>query len=505
MRSPAAGPLIRQTPRGERLIALLALALFALLLAVLLGRHEMWRDELQAWMLARDSESVTELWRNARYEGHPLLWHLLLMAPAHLLGAPAAMQGLHWLIATAAAGVLLMKAPFPMPLRAGLAFSYLPLYEYGVISRNYALTVLGLWIVAAALASRRSPWAVVGAGVLVANSSPIGTILAPAIGAAIALTPAWRRRLAAPLAAFAVGVAAAVAQCLPPPDYEHVRAWALGWDLERVAYVLRGFAVALFPVPGAGPNFWGSSLVLPAWPFPPGSTGGIAALAGAAVAAVTIVAARALRSSPRALAAWLVGAAALVGFTYVKLAGAIRHHGFLWVLLVACMWVGVSDATIGRRRAAWLLAPCLAAGLWAAMVAGWHDWSAEFSGARSMARQVADARWDTLPIVGGVDYATSGVAGYLPAGRLYYPASGLEGSFVVWNLARLRQDTLTHAEIVNAALARDRGEGVVLLLNAPMDAAAGSACLEVASTGPAIVSDERLWAYLCGVSVVGAR
>jgi hypothetical protein len=43
------------------------------LLGLLLAHHEMWRNELQAWLLARDSDSLAELWRNTRYEEHPLL------------------------------------------------------------------------------------------------------------------------------------------------------------------------------------------------------------------------------------------------------------------------------------------------------------------------------------------------------------------------------------------------------------------------------------------------
>jgi hypothetical protein len=40
--------------------------------------HEIWRDEAQAWIIARDSNSLTELSTNSAYEGRPLLWYLLL-------------------------------------------------------------------------------------------------------------------------------------------------------------------------------------------------------------------------------------------------------------------------------------------------------------------------------------------------------------------------------------------------------------------------------------------
>jgi len=482
----------------DRLVALLALAVFAAVLGALLGRHEMWRDELQAWMLARDSGSLAELWRNTRYEGHPLLWHLLLLVPAHVFASPAAMQALHWLVATAATAVVLLRAPFSLPARVLIVFSYLPLFEYGVISRNYALTVLGLWLACAALAGSRTPWPAVAAAVLAANASPLGVVVAPALGAAIALTPAWRRRRVLPLAVLVAGVALAAWQCLPPSDYEHAREWVFSLSAERVAFVLRGYAVALLPVPAGGLHFWGSSALLPAYPFSAGSAGSIAALAGVIVAATVAAVAHAARPSARALAAWLVGAVSLLLFAYVKLPGAVRHHGFLWLLALACLWLAAADGAVGRRRQNLLLAPFLVAGVWAAAIAAWRDWREPFSGARCAAEEVRRQGLDRLPLVGSADYAVSGVAGYLPRGRVYYPASDRVGSFIVWNLARARQDALTQSEVVAAAAARNRGERFVLLLNAPLAARLAGGCRNVVHCGPAIVGDEELWGYLCG-------
>lgn len=47
---------------------------------IILGvyHHEMWRDELHLWNILSYSGSLTALVHNAAYEGHPLLWHLIL-------------------------------------------------------------------------------------------------------------------------------------------------------------------------------------------------------------------------------------------------------------------------------------------------------------------------------------------------------------------------------------------------------------------------------------------
>ena len=36
--------------------------------------HVPWRDELQAWLLVRDSHGLAGLFANPHYEGHPSLW-----------------------------------------------------------------------------------------------------------------------------------------------------------------------------------------------------------------------------------------------------------------------------------------------------------------------------------------------------------------------------------------------------------------------------------------------
>ena len=74
-------------------------ALYALLLGVVSLRHEMFRDEVQAWLIARDSTSIPNLFFNMRYEGHPALWQLLLYIPSHLSWNPEWMQLINYLLA----------------------------------------------------------------------------------------------------------------------------------------------------------------------------------------------------------------------------------------------------------------------------------------------------------------------------------------------------------------------------------------------------------------------
>src|SRR5688572_13377820 len=76
--------------------------------------HEMWRDELQAWMVSRDAPSLAQLFQNAKYEGHPALWHLFLFALSSLTHDPFIMQVFHILLSTASVFLIVRFAPFTL-------------------------------------------------------------------------------------------------------------------------------------------------------------------------------------------------------------------------------------------------------------------------------------------------------------------------------------------------------------------------------------------------------
>lgn len=487
--------------RRGRWLELVVVGTFAVCLGALLWRHEPWRDELQAWLLARDSGSFLDLWRNSRYEGHPLLWHVLLFPLTRWVGHPAAMQVLHWAIAVATAATLVRWAPFPLLVRAAAVFSYFPLFEYGAVSRNYALTVLGLWLAVAAL-SRGRPVAAAGASVLAANASPMGAVLQVGFGAAVLLLCPSRRQRALAGGVLAAGMALAAWQIVPAPDYEHARDWEWSWDAPRALWVARGFARALLPVQQPGVHFWESSSLFPLaadWMEAPR---GLARALGV-LAVVLGAVAWLVRRSPAALAMWVVGTVSLLAFAYVKFPGAVRHHGFLWVLLVAVVWLAVARGEAAKRPAVGMLVLFLAAGVAGGMTAAWYDLKAPFSGARCAADHIVRAGLAGLPVVGGVDYAASGVAAYHPRGRVYYPARGEWGSFILWDFKRLPQEALTPALAVEAGRVTDEGQGFVVLLNSPLAAPEAMGCRQLAQCAPTIVADEGQWVYLCHKPAAG--
>jgi hypothetical protein len=107
-------------------------------------QHEMWRDEMQAWLLARDSASVLDLLHVMRYEGHPALWHLCLHGISQITQQVFFVQVFHFLISLGIVYVIVGHSPFLPLQKLFLSFSYFIFFEYTFISRNYNLGILFL-------------------------------------------------------------------------------------------------------------------------------------------------------------------------------------------------------------------------------------------------------------------------------------------------------------------------------------------------------------------------
>lgn len=116
----------------------LILALYILLNSILILHHENWRDEAQAWQIAKQL-SLPDIFRQLKYEGHPCLWYLILF-PFAKLGFPFGCIGFISLFFMAiAVWLILKKAPFCILVKVLLVFSPFFVYYYPVISRSYCL------------------------------------------------------------------------------------------------------------------------------------------------------------------------------------------------------------------------------------------------------------------------------------------------------------------------------------------------------------------------------
>ena len=502
-------------------------AVYALLLASGLFHHEMWRDELQAWLLARDSTSPADLLANLKYGGHPALWHLLLMPLTQLTASPVAMQVLHLVIASTTVFLVARFGPFNRLQSALFAFGYFPLYEYGVISRSYALSLLLVVIACIFLRDRwRRPVRLGAALFLLSHTSVHGAILALALIFGLVLdfllhgrflighsSAALRRICIAFLLALS-GFLLSVAQLHPPPDAAAM-SLTLHFDATHFFNCLRFFvSVIFFPL---------------GWSFPwvpngPGEFYDLDALYSVPVACVLLAAiVWYYRRRVVPLGVYLGSVFGLLAFFYVFHGGALCHHGFLLVAFLMLLWMGqafspsyagASFSPVLRRYASVLLSIFLAFHAFGGIRAFQYDLRYPFSLAHRTAEYLRAESLDSLPMIGHMDHAASAVLGFLENKRsIHYARADRAGSFIRWDVARKapvtdaallsRKTPVTDVALLSrtAALAAHEDSPVVLILNSPLGLHGYSEVRPLVSFTGALLEDENFHLYLYDASM----
>ena len=128
-------------------INLVVMLCYSIITFIILLFHESWRDEAQAWLIVRDL-NIIEIFEQMKYEGHPIIWYLILM-PFAKIGLPYIFVKIaSWIICNIAVWLILKKAPFNIFIKILFIFSMPMIYLYPSISRSYCLIPLAITIVA---------------------------------------------------------------------------------------------------------------------------------------------------------------------------------------------------------------------------------------------------------------------------------------------------------------------------------------------------------------------
>jgi hypothetical protein len=504
---------VRGLKGGFRPYVILACLLFILLGLVSILHHEMWRDELQHWLQAREHSSLPDLVRAGLSEKHPQAWLLILFVLARLTTSPLAMQIVHLGLASVSAFLVLKYAPFRPVQRILLAFGYYLFFEYCIISRNYGLGVLFLFLFCALYPRfRRKPWLLGLILFLAANTSAHALIVALGFGTALMIevfTQKEMRRQGASYLALLIlasGIFLSIAQQTPNTETEWDRIGSvelhhLKFDPTEFASVLSFLPRAALPVPKFGLHFWNTYIL----DRLPGSRVWEPALA----ALIVLSAALLLRKNRTALIGYLLSTAGLLAFFYVISRGSTRHHGFLFIAFVCSLWLARSTAKTerpepeidtrhrtGEKRLSAVLTSVLLVQVLAGAYAIGMDWHYPFSQAKAMADYIQRRGLARLPIIGDVDFMITPVAGYLDR-RVFYPQQGDWGSYAIW---KARRKIIRPGDILNQArrFCRMTNNDCLILLSYPLEKTYESepGLTKVTETGDAIVGTEVYYLYI---------
>ena len=501
---------------GERSDARFALAITAAFLAcgiVSIVFHEPWRDEAQGWLLARDSTGLGTLLRNCRYEGVPVVWHLLLM-PLTRVGWLPLMSALN--LAFAAGAVFLFARFFPSDrvIRALFAFGYLPLYEWGTVARNYSVGLFFLFLFVVLYRERR-PILQGAALAVAANTSIHAAIVAAgalALLVVLAASPFDEGTKGRSRSAFRIGLCLAatglllgILQSIPPFDVD----WSLlrpdDTHLGRLRSVLYSFEVGLAPFL----DWWFASV--PSLRSP-GLRMMFVALGAFSTGAFAITVAAYLA---RRRSLWIFVASsvtALAGLFFFALWRGPRHAGFFFVTALIALWLAPffperqwpeGPVSRGIARIERAMAPALRLVLVLHFLAGgcavFLEATTVFSGARATATLMRQQHLAELPVVIDPDFLASSIVAHLDLRSAYYPNVDRWGSFARWSqhLRGGAQPAADDGLVFDRALALAGASDVVVVLNRPADESIllRAAAVLVGSCSADVVLDENYWIY----------
>jgi hypothetical protein len=427
--------------------ALSILMLFGVLSAIGLYYHELFLDEAHHFLVSRDSGSISEMYANLRYDGHPRLWGGLLFYITHYITTdPAGMKILQWVNVLLTATVLLRYGPFPLWMKVLILAGYYFLYEYDVLSRNYAIGVWMLFLCCQLLRdAERNAWRI---GVLIFFMCSAHLFFAFAsVGILLYLLMTWRERrwkkgrMIGLGALISIGLLLAIIQAQTPvADNMNMRSVHPAEWLSPKNFLFTAGAVVQgwLPVPQvSGGRFWNSGWI--------GAHSGAVGAVMLSVALLVFPVFYLRKKVAAAIFYYSTTGLLLVVFVATQMT-ANRYFGMVFIFFLAAAWLtaGASGEVLDERavpggawvRRSWWLAWVGILGIQVAvgLYAYEEDLRRPFSQSRNAAKFIRDLGVDRRRIV--VDGYTAGapLSVYLRE-KLWNLSTGAEASFCVWRPA----------------------------------------------------------------------
>jgi len=355
-----------------------------------------------------------------------------------------------------------------------LLFNYYLFYEYGVLSRNYALGILCLFSFCALGPLRRKhPPCAAFLLFLLMQTSFHGLVIG-LLFSGMLIYECWGeekdgrlRRVLLPIVIIATGVIVCLAVMVPPPDCGIYTGGHASLEWRRLLKVAALPFKSILPFPWPARSFWNTNILDPWRPVQ-------------AALSLVLLAWLILALLRRRILALLLLSSSIVYmlFHYLKFYGYIRHHGHIFIVLLACLWL-VPNVVERRLKLAWLdrlsgmafrslsylLTGIFVLGAAAGIYAARKDWKYPFTDSPAAAQFLRASGLSEMSLAGDVDDACLAFPILLDK-RIYYPRSDTDGTFVTYDRSK-RWRKMRYWEIlgrIGLRAARQK-DGLVLVLN----------------------------------------
>ncbi|HEX5654361.1 MAG TPA: hypothetical protein VFX58_14865 [Chitinophagaceae bacterium] len=333
--------------------------LYLILAGFTIAHHEMWGDEIHSWNIAKGSAGIVDLVRNSRYEGHPPAWYLILWSISKLSHDLVYVQLIHLVIAALSVFLVLFFSPLPLSSRIMIPFGYFFLFEYTVLSRNYAIGIL-LALCICIIIRKNFNYKLLLYYLLLfllTNTHLQSILLAASLHVYfLVFTYEQNKRKDLIAAHVLLGILVALPALyfiFPPADSQlDTQFWMNRWSIQRLTAFGRGPLQAFLPIP-AWWNYhsWNTQFLIEAR----NNYSVLRYINQLMVLTLLAMVFFILRKNQKSLLLFATNLAlTLVIAIFVITLGAARHAGFLYIAFIAAWWLYCSETAAGNRTR-WLV------------------------------------------------------------------------------------------------------------------------------------------------------
>jgi len=426
-------------------------AIYAILVSFLSYHHAMWRDELQAWLIAKETTSIRDLLSILKRESHPLLWYMILLPFARFAYTPAALQIINVIISTANVYLCLRYFISSNVDRVLFIFGFYFLWQYGAVSRSYSFGILSILLFLLQFKSKHYVKAAFFL-LLASNIHILFNILA------FAYVVTWislyfvssednpvKKISDIPwlsLGITLVGIMSSIVQTIPPNNTAHPQEFSLGIDFNRIhlIFLKLGYVV--------------------------GQSGSLYAISASLIIISCVSIAGIFNFGSRLLLISLFGFSLFwYGAKNVVYGSSPWHSGLLLVFVM--LFFFINDAVKNKVYTS-LFTLILLAQAFFGVKASYIDLKVPYSNAPQMAEFIRVNKLTDLILVADPDFAAIPLSGYLGGKPIYIVSQGRYQTFM-----RLDQPTLPNAEAMTPKRlfteAHKLGPKVLVCTNYPID------------------------------------
>ncbi|MBP7088469.1 MAG: hypothetical protein KBB01_04135 [Candidatus Omnitrophica bacterium] len=502
--------------KRNSLFIILSFLLFIGIAVINISFHEMWRDELQALMIAGESYSFSELFTNTNFEYSPLLWHACLYLLRNLPNPILVLKILNLIIVATTIYVFLKFSPFTKLQKLLFSLGYFPLYEYGTISRNHSLNILFIFLFCVFFKPKQKNYLLISLILfLLCQVNLLSLVIAAILIATLLFDYLLSKKLYSErgltfIKKIEICISSIIILSAFLTSFISARTIKMTVHILKQAVNFKSIANASIiiwrsyvPIPKINYNFWNSNII-------DSNTAQI--ILSILLFSLVIIF---LHRKPIACFLYTLGTSLLVfslGKIYYYSSDTfhfIRYEGYAYILLVICFWIEsyyyTTNLSIGypggltkicNKSRNIFLTTILAIHFTIGMVASLTEWFHPFSASKDVANFIKKNNMGNLLMAGDWDFSVSAISFYLNK-KIYYPRSDTFGSYIIWNNERKiknnRDDIDFYTKI--REFKKTKKEDILLLMTYELDDSK-IPIKKIKEFTQSIVDDERYYLYL---------